>query len=278
MNDKVLYVSDMDGTLLNKDGKISSYTRDKLNELINNGLCFSVATARPLIPVIKMLNGVNINTPIILLNGVLIYDIMNKKVVNVNKISKLNAEIIIQAMRKFNVSGFMYEINANGDLQVYHEFFKGKDVPLYLIERAKKYNSINSKNGLLDNLSDNIVYFTIIDSYNSLIHLAEFFKSCKGVKVEFYENVYQPEFWFLEVFNEFSSKKNAIDFLKQEFKYNMIVGFGDNYNDLTLFESCDLSVAVENAVVQLKEKADYICDSNDEDGVVRWIEKNLDQI
>ena len=47
MNRKSLYVSDMDGTLLNSNSVLSQYTTDKLNELIaNEGVLYTVATAR----------------------------------------------------------------------------------------------------------------------------------------------------------------------------------------------------------------------------------------
>ena len=44
---KTLYISDLDGTLLNRNAELSAYTKAVLNRVIAEGLCFSVATARP---------------------------------------------------------------------------------------------------------------------------------------------------------------------------------------------------------------------------------------
>jgi hypothetical protein len=53
------------------------------------------------------------------------------------------------------------------------------------------------------------------------------------------------------------------------------VGFGDNLNDLPLFEACDIKVAVENAKPEVKAASDFICGSNEDDGVVKWMEEDM---
>jgi HAD superfamily hydrolase (TIGR01484 family) len=75
---KVLYISDLDGTLLNREAELSEYTARHLNELIENGVHISVATARTAATCERILKDVHFNTPIILMNGVLIYDIRRK--------------------------------------------------------------------------------------------------------------------------------------------------------------------------------------------------------
>ncbi len=87
--------------------------------------------------------------------------------------------------------------------------------------------------------------------------------------------MYNPDFWFLEIFSEHSSKKLAVEFLKKQYLFSQVVGFGDNNNDIPLFESCNIKVAVSNATQNLKEIADYICESNDDDGVTKWLEQHF---
>ena len=76
---KTLYISDLDGTLLNENALLSEDTIQGLNKLIEKGVNFTVATARTNATVVKMLKNVNIQLPVILMNGVTIYDIRNKK-------------------------------------------------------------------------------------------------------------------------------------------------------------------------------------------------------
>ena len=50
---------------------------------------------------------------------------------------------------------------------------------------------------------------------------------------------------------------------------------GDGYNDITMLESAGLGVAMANAQPLVREKADYITKSNDEDGVLFVIDQFL---
>lgn len=56
---------------------------------------------------------------------------------------------------------------------------------------------------------------------------------------------------------------------------NDIVSFGDDINDVEMLQICGAGVAVSNAVMEVKNAADYVTASNDEDGVANWIEKNV---
>lgn len=60
---KKLYISDMDGTLLQSDGTLSSYTKEKLNEFYKKGIPFSVATARSMVSATPLLEGVHLPPP-----------------------------------------------------------------------------------------------------------------------------------------------------------------------------------------------------------------------
>lgn len=52
-----------------------------------------------------------------------------------------------------------------------------------------------------------------------------------------------------------------------------IIAFGDNYNNLSMKDYVKTFVAMENGVEYVKEKADYITDTNDENGVAKGIKK-----
>ena len=54
-----------------------------------------------------------------------------------------------------------------------------------------------------------------------------------------------------------------------------IAAFGDDFNDIEILRNCGIGVAVANECEVAKSAADYVCGSNDEDGVARWIEKNM---
>ena len=54
-----------------------------------------------------------------------------------------------------------------------------------------------------------------------------------------------------------------------------ILAFGDDYNDIEMLKNAGIGVAVGNAIDEVKAVADYICDTNDNDGVAKWVEENI---
>ena len=88
--------------------------------------------------------------------------------------------------------------------------------------------------------------------------------------IAFYLDVYDDS-WYLEIFSHKASKSNGLRFLREEYGFDEIVAFGDNLNDLPMFEQADIKVAVENARDEVKAAADHIIGTNGEDGVAQWL-------
>ena len=91
-----------------------------------------------------------------------------------------------------------------------------------------------------------------------------------SIHLTYYRDAYSENVWYLEIFHESASKKHAVQFLREYTGAVRVIVFGDNLNDLPMFEEADLSVAVENAAPQVKEAADFITDD-----VVSFIENYI---
>ena len=74
-----------------------------------------------------------------------------------------------------------------------------------------------------------------------------------------------------------ATKSNGILAIADEFNIskNEIIAFGDDVNDKEMFLNCGLSVAMDNAIDEIKRMADYICESNDNDGVAKYLENSI---
>lgn len=68
-----------------------------------------------------------------------------------------------------------------------------------------------------------------------------------------------------------ASKANAIRKLKEMWGCSRVISFGDAINDIPMFEISDECYAVENAVGELKAVATGVIESNEEDGVAKWL-------
>jgi hydroxymethylpyrimidine pyrophosphatase-like HAD family hydrolase len=85
------------------------------------------------------------------------------------------------------------------------------------------------------------------------------------------------EDWY-QIKSKEASKKNALMAVIAELGIlpEEVVVFGDDYNDIDMLSLPGVvSVAISNAIPEVKAVANYICGSNDEDGVARWLEENV---
>jgi HAD superfamily hydrolase (TIGR01484 family) len=90
-----LYVSDLDGTLLNPNAVLSEYTKNELNKLISCGINFTVATGRTTDAAKEIMNDIELNIPIITFNGVIVYDVKQKNYIKVYWIPLKQLKILL---------------------------------------------------------------------------------------------------------------------------------------------------------------------------------------
>lgn len=271
---KTLYISDLDGTLLNENKSLSHYSITTINRLIENGMYFSIATARTNVTASRMLSNVNINVPAVLMNGVIIYDLKRNNYVKIQYLDNPSIKIIISALQKYNISGFMYGIE-NNKMSTYYDQLSSHAMKSFYDERVRAFNKEFIK---IDNLNicsnKGIIYFAIMDSEKKLLPLYNILKTDSSIKMEFYHDIYDNELCYLEIFSRHATKYNAVSYLRDAFHFDIIKGFGDNLNDLPLFKACNEAFAVENAVPEVKKAATSIIPSNKDDGVAKYLAWN----
>lgn len=268
---KTLYISDLDGTLLNSDVEISSFTRETINSLCEKGLCFSVATARTAATVRQLLAGMRTGAPAVLMNGACVYDLERGEYVKTEPITGDRLNALLGAVDKAGLSGFLYTVDG-GELHTFYTDMTNAAAKDFMTERILKFGKVFTR---LDSFSvcadKSVVYYSVVDLHERLLPVWEKLKGIDGLHVEFYPDIYEHNFWFLEAASDKASKRNAVNFLRKEYGFDRIVGFGDNLNDLPLFSACDESCAVSNAHEQVKSAATRVIAGNDEDAVARYL-------
>lgn len=270
-SNKILYISDLDGTLLNNEAALSQKTEELLNRLIGRGVLFSVATARTAATVTEIFRNVNIDLPVVLMNGAAIYDIKLKKYVEVNKIFSKTAGKIIKILESFGIKFFMYVINEER-LTVFYKEPDRASGKAFLKDRLKNKNK---KFILTRDYNENIgkgqvIYFSMLGDLKELSDAFESVSLVPGVRAVIYKDVYSED-WFMEIFSSKASKSGGMKELKEYSGADLTVGFGDNMNDLDLLKKADISCAVKNAKDEVKNIADIQIGSNEENGVAEFI-------
>lgn len=271
-----LYISDLDGTLLDGDQKVTSETAELLNKCIDRGIKFTFATARSAASAVRITEDIKINVPCILMNGVCVYDVRKNKYVKTEYISAEISAAVAEILDKTGQSGFMYKISS-GNLSCSYLRLDNPGMEKFYRKRRDRYDKPFTKiESFSSEVNEDVMYFTFLDSFERLDKIRREIEKINGLKFEFYRDIYNQDYWYLEIFSDTASKYNGVRFLRENYGFDEIICFGDNLNDLPMFRASDRRIAVENACPQVKAEADEIALSNKENGVALWIEKHID--
>lgn len=272
-----LFVSDLDGTLLNSNKEISCYSKEILNKFIGEGGNFTIATARTPATANIILNDINLNLPVILMNGAIIYDIKNKDYINVIDININIIDSILNILETSQLSPIIYSIY-NNHLFVYHKEFKNQAEKNFYDERYlspdKTFIKTNDYKSSISNKK--VVNFLMFDELKKIKIAYDKLKKIPGITLYLYKDIYVNEdLYNLEIYSNQSSKSSGIKYLKDRFNFEEIICFGDNLNDICMFKSSDKCYAVKNSCPELKSLATKIISSNNDDAVAKQIISSL---
>lgn len=268
---KTLYISDLDGTLLNNNAETTANSKKLLNEFINKGNFFSVATARTGATVVQMLDGVDVNVPIVLMNGVAFFDIKSGKYVNIHTWGEKAKEKFFSEVCAYGSPGFLYCID-DDSLSTFYENTSSPNAKIFINEREKKFGKKFTKvESFKECQNHSVVYYSYSDTYEKLKPLYDKIIAIDGIRCEFYRDTYNTDFWYFEVCSANASKYNAVNWLKENYGFEKVVAFGDNLNDIPLFEASDESYAVENAKEDVKNRATAVIGKNTDDAVAEFL-------
>ena len=271
-----LFVTDLDGTLLNSNKEVSIKSTEILNKLIDNGVNFTVATARTPATVVDLLQDVNLKLPAVLMNGVLLYDIKEEKYINIKEIGKDTVDKVFDVLNKFDKDAMVYGIR-NNHLWVYHKEFEYSWEYNFYKERAdRKQKTFLKVENYQECINESkIINFIVFDKYEKIKGIYEELKKIDEISVEYYEDIYEKGCYFLEAYSAEASKANGIKLLSDYIEHDKLICFGDNLNDIPMFELADECYATANAVERVKEISTDVIGSCDEDGVALFMEKKL---
>lgn len=269
---KTLYISDMDGTLLQSNGKMSEYTKSKLNEFYKKGIPFSVATARSMVSATPLLEGVHFAAPIVLMNGVFVYDTETKKAVKYHEIPHSALQKIFDCFYEKNLHPFMFLYSDDYKLSIKYTEFDNDGMKEFYNMRVDMLEGRFTQTNDLTNIEkgQHPVYVNYYALPQYLDDVVEKLKLISEIDFAYYKDSYSDD-WLVEIYSHTASKANGANETKEIVGAESITAFGDNLNDIIMLKGADTAVAVENAVPQVKEIADIIIGNNNDDSVVRYI-------
>ena len=268
---KPIYITDLDHTFLRTDLSISPFSIKAWNTKAQNTL-MGVATARSFTKAKELLSQLHINAPMILLDGSIILS-PEQKIIDIKTIGKALGDAIVEVGIEHDIDPFIIGVTDRG---INESFLYPRKLNDYQRDVLKGYRNdprmqFNPDNRTMEqNLK--IVYF----GYEAQLRpLYEALKSTFGDEIE---AKLSPEKygggWFLTLLHPEGDKAHA---LKKVMGYlerdpSDVTVFGDSVNDIGMFKLAGTSVAVSNALDEVKSVADIVLPhSNDEDAVAQYL-------
>lgn len=264
MSDKKLLVLDIDGTLTNSKKEITEATKSAIQKIQRNGHIVVIASGRPTPGTAKVADELELDKIggyVLSYNGARITDWKTKEIIYQNT---LDQEVISQlySYATENDLGLVTYQEQNVVTGTRHDDYMELEaringIPIVDVEDFPEFVDFDVNKCLLTAPIDSARQHE--ESISEMLDNA---------------NVCRSEPFFIEVMPQGVDKAASLDKLVQflDMKQENTICCGDGYNDLSMIQYAGVGVAMENAQEEVKNQADFITKSNDEDGIVYVID------
>ncbi len=268
-----LICMDMDGTLLNDKKEVSERAKKAINKAHELGVKVVIATGRIFVSAEFYGDIIGVKAPIIASNGAYVREKDSDKAIYEKGLGYENYQLIIDILKKYDIVPHFYTEDTIYTEKLVHSSLAYKNANKTLpINRQVKIEVVDDWSRLFAERNPKIIKAMAVgdDAEKTKEAKNEFIKLNKFQVVSSMKNTF-------EVMDKSTSKGNALKKICDYYGIdrNEIISIGDNENDISMIEFAGLGVAMGNAEETVKNIADYITTTNEEDGVAKVIEKYI---
>ena len=269
-----LFISDLDGTLLLPNGTFPEEFKYRLNKLISDGMRFTIATARNYDSAHPILKGLDIKFPVVLFNGVYLANFHSGEILEHTQfIDKTVVDSMLNLAKINKIEPFIYTFG--NQHQVYYRKATNTGSTAYL-NSLKKDDRVRQVSEFVFQEDENISGFLLIGTLENLNPIYHGLKEnhFDHLNLYFAEDVSMKGCYWLQSFHQQANKGNMVERLvkRLNFPLSKTLVFGDYLNDLDMFRVAGYSVAMENALPEVKESANKIIGHNSQGAVLDFLE------
>ena len=261
-------ILDVDGTLVNSSKEITEATRNAIINAQKRGKTVAIATGRPIAGIRHTVSEIALEEHggyVIANNGTTVVNCKTGECIYNRMIDQDLHLPIYQAAREENVGIFVFHDQKK-------EMIAGNGVNSYVEVDARACDvTLRESDRFLQELTFPVNKFLLSGEPERMEEVVKLMQDKFGSRL----NVFRSDPYYVEILPKFVDKGVAVEKLikRLDVKKDRTICVGDSYNDLSMLRLAGLGVAMGNAQGEVKEAADYVTGSNDEDGVVKVIEK-----
>ena len=286
-----LVAIDLDGTMLNQYGIITEKTKKAISKAQEKGVEVMIASGRAITSVKRFSKEINSNKYFISGNGAITYDIKNNKILYENILSKTKALKIIKICEENSIYYNVYTENGIIAKNLsYNTLYYYKDNLTKPDENRTHINIVENVYDYFEQREEKILKIMICDEhktvFNSLVRKLKELSEIEVLEVSHMSrkiikqgtDEIALEYFYTEVSAKDVDKWNALEEIigLMNISKEEVVTIGDNANDLKMITNAGLGVAMGESAPYVKQSADIIAPTNDEDGVAIILNKIFD--
>lgn len=285
-----LVAIDLDGTMLNQYGIVTQKTKNSIKKAQENGIEIMIASGRPIDSVKTISKEIGSENYFISGNGSIIYDIKKDEIIYENVLKKQKALEIIKICEENSIFYNVYtekEIIAK-NLQ-YNVLYYHKENLTKAEEDKTHINIVENIYDYIEKTEAKVLKVMICDKHQTIFNaIMRKLKEVEDIEVLEVSHMSRKiirqgteeipiEYFYTEISAKNVDKWTALEFLKEKLQISSeeIVAIGDNVNDKKMIEKSGYGIAMWQSAPQIKEIADYVTDSNVDDGVANALDKLL---
>ncbi len=262
---KLIAFIDLDGTLLKEDKSISDYNRQVIASFTRLGHKVVLCSGRYSAFILDKTKQIEASDYIISDNGSLVYNYKTKEIIYENPIDENDLKKLVNYAQenKLGVIVNCFEkryrnrYSKHLDIENTFDIENFKEKVYQVIISATDFDKANELEELLDKQNNFVINYKSIDLLL---------------------NRYNPYGYGYDLNKVGSNKGNGIVKLLEYLKIDKAqsIAIGDHYNDVSMFMEVGLKVAMDNSYSSLKDKADLLTSSNEDDGVAKILERIIE--
>lgn len=236
---KTLYVSGVDGILVDKENKISAFSKVELNRMIDAGLKFTLSTMRTPASLLEPLSDIHFKYPVVVMDGAALYDVRKNEYVKAYVISENTAGELVSLMKDEDMHPFINVIIDDTLLIYYSDWQDTINKSLVEKLRVSPFRNYIKREFPGD---ENVVYFMLLDTTD---RIENFFLKLKekgydkNLKILKYASEDYEGYSYIKIYNKNATKENMLLYLKENFYIDSVFTFGTvaGKYDVTLEEN-----------------------------------------
>ena len=275
-NKNLLFISSLDNNFINSKGEIDPFVKYELNTLYYNQMPLTFVTTRTLTSLEPIFKEVDVNFPMVVMNGASEYDFVTKEYKNVIVIKNDVRKYLDEQLKIDHLNAFVYTIYDNIMRSYHNKLINDGEIDYY--NKRKVGTSFSFVRGNLpDDLNPSM--YVIIDKLENILKFKESVeKSNYSSEIDLIVYKYPKisddiEYYYLKINSKIATKENRILKFREKYQFEKIIVCGSGKTDINLIKMSDFSLCLNNAPDYVKNEVDVVLKTDNPADVLKVFSK-----